>query len=237
MLPGVRHDYGDDLLSERLVGDAERDRLEDRRVRQEHVLELPRVDAVAAPEDHVLLAIDEEEVAVLVQVAHVPGREPTSPDGRPRLGGFSPVALHEAGSTQDDLPDLAPGDLVATRRRGVGAPCRRPACRRSRACTAGRRGESPRCRPSRSCRSPRGTRSRTGPRMHATYPAPATRPPRVRLSAAATPPPCRQPGAARCTWSARRGGRSCPSGASRRVRPGVETAHHATQAPTRWPGS
>ncbi len=78
MLPGVRHDYGDDLLSERLVGDAERDRLEDRRVSQEHVLELARVDAVSAPEDHILLAIDQEEVAVLVQVAHVPGREPTS---------------------------------------------------------------------------------------------------------------------------------------------------------------
>ena len=50
----------------------------------ERLLDLPRVDVVAAADDHVLHAVDDEEVAVLVAVAEVAGVEPAAPHG---LGG------------------------------------------------------------------------------------------------------------------------------------------------------
>ena len=42
----------------------------------EHLLDLARVDVVAAADDHVLLAVDDVEVAVLVLAADVAGGEP-----------------------------------------------------------------------------------------------------------------------------------------------------------------
>jgi hypothetical protein len=42
----------------------------------EDLLDLARVDVVAAADDHLLLAVDDEEVAVVVDLAHVAGAEP-----------------------------------------------------------------------------------------------------------------------------------------------------------------
>jgi hypothetical protein len=49
----------------------------------EDLLDLARVDVVAAADDHVLLAVDDEEVAVLVDAGHVARVEPAVLD---RLG-------------------------------------------------------------------------------------------------------------------------------------------------------
>ena len=92
---------------------AEHGRLANRRVLVEHLLDLARIDVVTAADDHVLLAVDDEEVAVLVDLAHVAGVQPAVAD---RLGGrvlALPVALHHVVAPDHDLADLALRDLVA----------------------------------------------------------------------------------------------------------------------------
>ena len=82
--PGRSATNGLDLLAEpRRPGRRPR-RPRRRRVRVEDVLDLARVDVVAAADDQVLLAVDDEEEAVLVDVAEVAGVEPAVGD---RLGG------------------------------------------------------------------------------------------------------------------------------------------------------
>ena len=61
------------------VGDAEHRDVVDLRVVDEQVLGFLRVDVHAARHDHERAAIGEEQVAVVVEVAHVA-------DGRPALG-------------------------------------------------------------------------------------------------------------------------------------------------------
>ena len=65
------HD-GDDLLSQSLVRTTDDRCLADRGVAVEHLLDLARVDVVAAADDEVLLAVDEEQEPVLVLVARSP---------------------------------------------------------------------------------------------------------------------------------------------------------------------
>jgi hypothetical protein len=48
-------------------------------VLEEDLLDLARVDVVAARQDHVLLPVHYVEVAVLVHRGHVPGVEPAAP--------------------------------------------------------------------------------------------------------------------------------------------------------------
>src|SRR5215210_353966 len=62
-----------------LVGDADGDGLGDVGVLEEDLLDLARVDVVAARQDHVLLPVDYIEVAVLVHPGHVPGVKPATP--------------------------------------------------------------------------------------------------------------------------------------------------------------
>jgi hypothetical protein len=79
----------------------------------EHLLDLARVDVEAAAQDHLLLAVDDEEVAVLVDPRHVARVEPAVLD---RLGGrivLAPVALHHVRALDGDLADLALVDLLA----------------------------------------------------------------------------------------------------------------------------
>jgi len=45
----------------------------------EHLLHLTRVDVVTAADDQVLQAVDDEEEAVLVDIAEVTGGEPALP--------------------------------------------------------------------------------------------------------------------------------------------------------------
>ena len=48
----------------------------DRRMRHEHVLDLARIHVEAAAQDHVLLAIDDRQIPVGVELADVAGPEP-----------------------------------------------------------------------------------------------------------------------------------------------------------------
>jgi hypothetical protein len=77
------------------------------------LLDLPRVDVVAAADDQVLLAVDDGEVAVLVDPADVAGAEPPVGDRLGRLLGAPPVALHQVVAADRDLADLALGNLGA----------------------------------------------------------------------------------------------------------------------------
>ena len=80
----LERDRGADLLAVLVVGHAEHRGLAHGRVLVEDLLDLARVDVVAAADDHVLLAVDDEEVAVLVDGRHVAGVQPAVAD---RLGG------------------------------------------------------------------------------------------------------------------------------------------------------
>jgi hypothetical protein len=74
--PGLEGDEGEDLLAQLRVGPADDGGLGDGGVLVQHLLDLARVDVVAAADDEVLLAVDDEQVAVLVGVAEVAGVEP-----------------------------------------------------------------------------------------------------------------------------------------------------------------
>ena len=64
--------------------DSDHGALVDGRVLVEDLLDLARVDVVAAPDDQVFLAVDDEVVAVGVDPRQVAGAEPAVAD---RLGG------------------------------------------------------------------------------------------------------------------------------------------------------
>src|SRR6476469_6712903 len=112
LLAVVDDDRRADLLAPLVVGDADDRRFADLRVLVEHLLDLARVDVVAAADDQVLLAVDDVEVALLVDAGHVAGVEPTA--AHRLLGGVGalPVALHDVVAADHDLTDLALGDIV-----------------------------------------------------------------------------------------------------------------------------
>src|SRR5207237_706831 len=86
--------------------------LDDRRVGRDGAFDLGAVDVLAAGDDHVLQAVDQEEVAPAVQVAGVAGVVPASPQGRGRLVWSVPVALHEVSAPGADFAYLAPVDRL-----------------------------------------------------------------------------------------------------------------------------
>ncbi len=69
---------GGNLLTPLLVGDADHRAVRDRRVAYQHVLDLGRRDVLAAANDRVVGPALDEEVALVVQPAPVPGREPAA---------------------------------------------------------------------------------------------------------------------------------------------------------------
>ena len=72
------------------------------------VLDLDAVDVLAAPDDHVLGPVGDEQEAVVVEVADVAGVQPAVDD---RLGGglgLVPVARHDDRALDADLAGLAP---------------------------------------------------------------------------------------------------------------------------------
>src|SRR5439155_23950741 len=107
----ARNDEGDHFLSEPRVWYADDDRLVDVRVAVEDLFDLARVDGVAAANDDVLLAVDEEQVAILVEVADVAGPEPTVVRHcLARRALVVEVAAHDAVTTNEDLPDRPADD-------------------------------------------------------------------------------------------------------------------------------
>src|SRR5258708_6780500 len=72
------------LLAELVGGQADDGRLGDRGMLVQDLLDLARVDVVAAADDHLLLAVHDEEVAIGVHPRQVTSPEPAVRD---RLGG------------------------------------------------------------------------------------------------------------------------------------------------------
>ena len=75
-MPGVEHDECLHGLVAEVVGDADNGDLDDRRMLEHHALDLERSDILAGHLDHVLLAVDEVEVAVLVALGQIARVEP-----------------------------------------------------------------------------------------------------------------------------------------------------------------
>src|SRR6266508_4234819 len=87
------------------------DRLMDVGVAVEDLFDLARVDGVAAADDDVLLAVDEEEVALVVDVPDVAGFEPALV--RYGLAGrvfVSEIAAHDPRAADEDLADRSAVD-------------------------------------------------------------------------------------------------------------------------------
>ena len=81
--------------------------LGDRRVPGQHLLDLARVDVEAAPDDQVLLAVDDRDEAVVVFGAEVAGAEPAVDDGLRRRLRLVVVAGEDVMAPDDDLAELA----------------------------------------------------------------------------------------------------------------------------------
>src|SRR5580698_8347867 len=73
---GSRHDERAHLLAHARIGDPHDGDLQDRRVLADDVLHVLWIDVQPAADDEILLALDDEEVPVVVEVAHVAGVEP-----------------------------------------------------------------------------------------------------------------------------------------------------------------
>ena len=76
-----------------VVGYADHGDVEHRRVQAEQVLDLLRIDVHAAADDHERLAVGQEQVAVLVDVAEVADRRSSGVLGVPRGRGLLRVAV------------------------------------------------------------------------------------------------------------------------------------------------
>ena len=71
--------------------------------------DLARVDVLPAADDHVLVAADQDEVAVLVEASHVAGVQPAVDEGLRSLVGPVEVAAHHVGALDHHLAGLAVG--------------------------------------------------------------------------------------------------------------------------------
>src|ERR1035437_5734072 len=111
-LARLGRDHGVDLLAEFLVGHPDDGGLGHLGMHVDDLLDLARVDVEAAADDQLLLAIDDEEEAFVVDVADVTAVEPAVLD---RLGGglrLVPVAVHDVVALDHDLAALALRDLL-----------------------------------------------------------------------------------------------------------------------------
>src|SRR5581483_9471907 len=93
----------------------DRGAVHDRGVRGERLLDLARVHLEAGDDDHLLLAVDDRVVAVLVDGRDVAGVQPAVADRRLRLVGTVVVAVHELRAAQYELARLADAELPLPR--------------------------------------------------------------------------------------------------------------------------
>src|SRR4029450_3442633 len=75
--------------------------------------DLGGIDVLAARHDHVLHAVVDVEVALVVEVARVAGEEPVALEGAPGGVGKVPVAAHDLPRAHGDLADLARRHVLA----------------------------------------------------------------------------------------------------------------------------
>ena len=134
----LEHDDRVDLLTPCRVGDADHGDLLDRRVGRDRVLDLDRVDVLAAGDDHVLDPVDEVDVAVGVEVALVAGVVPAVAErSRGLLRAASSTRCMKLPARAQTSPFSPAGDRRRPRRWTVmstpitGRPAERSAAPRS----------------------------------------------------------------------------------------------------------
>src|SRR5205814_1470140 len=103
----AQRDEGFGRLAAVIVGNADHDHLEHGRVGVDRLLDHLRIDVEAAGDDHVLLAVDQEKVAVVIAVADVAGQEAVADKGLRGFLGPVPVSLGDVRAADADLADLA----------------------------------------------------------------------------------------------------------------------------------
>ncbi len=104
---GVELDPGDDLLTVAVIRNADDLHVRYRRVGEEELFQLARINVLAAANDHVLVAPGNAHVALLVHARQVAGVHPAR-----RVDGFgggrrvAPIAEHHAVATGAQFADL-----------------------------------------------------------------------------------------------------------------------------------
>ena len=97
-----------DLFAEPVIGDRERGTARHRRMPHRQILDLRRVDVVAAADDQILLTADDLQIAVRVEAAEIAAHEPAR--AIERLFGrllVVEIAEGQARAAAADLADLA----------------------------------------------------------------------------------------------------------------------------------
>ena len=105
--PGLSSTTAVDPLAPLLVGQPDHRAVAHRGVLHQRLLDLGRVDVEAAGDDHVLQAVDDEQVALVVEVADVAGVVPAEARGRGGRLRVLVVAGHHERAAHDDLAALA----------------------------------------------------------------------------------------------------------------------------------
>ena len=98
------------LLAERAVGDADDSGVGDRGMLVEAVLDLRRIDILAAAQHHVLRAVDDVREAFVVEAREVAGADPAAHEG---LGGrlrLVPIAHDDHRPARPEFADRAGGE-------------------------------------------------------------------------------------------------------------------------------
>src|SRR5436190_13147031 len=112
LLARLQHDERLDLLPQALVRHADDRRQRDRRMREERLFDFAGVHVEPAPQNHVLLAIDDRQIAVGVELTDIARAKPAAAlrvRGRIRV---PVVALHHVGPVSHDLAALAGRDRL-----------------------------------------------------------------------------------------------------------------------------
>ncbi len=98
------NDHGKGSLTPPIGVNADYRDLADAGVPGENTLHLGRIDVLTAGDDHVLEAVVEVEIAVLVERSAVSGAKPVTVQHGGRSGCFAtPVTLHDVSAADDDL--------------------------------------------------------------------------------------------------------------------------------------
>src|SRR6056297_3734557 len=110
----LANDHGLDQLAGRFVLDAYRADFQHLGMPGDDVLDLVRIDVEARDQDHVLLAVDDEEIALFVAAGHVAGLQPAlAIENLGGLFGTVPVTLHDLRPTNAQFAGFADRDFVA----------------------------------------------------------------------------------------------------------------------------
>ena len=100
---GVGHDERDRYLAEDGIGLAHDRDFEDSGQAADRVLDLLGVEVLSAPDDHVFDPVDEGQIAVLVEPAHVSGPQPAVDDGLSGRLRIAEIARHHDVAGDEDL--------------------------------------------------------------------------------------------------------------------------------------